>query len=268
MIANRGATALSGRSILTSAGRAAVPFRLRVGAAFAVIAGAAPHRARPADPRGADRHGRRDHRRHRRHRVLPGAGALLRLRPRVDDRQLDPQVRRRGPQPGLGRAGLLRRPLHGGDHRPASWSSPVPASSGPRWRRSRAPPASSASSDSSISGLYLILVAIANLATFLQAWKLRRALKANPELGDPARRAHPAWPGGPGDDRPAAPGPAPAARLRDRVLVLARLRHQQPDRAADAHRRRGAGRGARDLAALPADPVHGRHDAGRHLQRA
>ena len=37
----------------------------------------------------------------------------------------------------------------------------------------------------SVSGLYLILVAIANLATFLQAWKLRKALKANPQLEIP-----------------------------------------------------------------------------------
>ena len=36
-----------------------------------------------------------------------------------------------------------------------------------------------------VSGLYLILVAIANLATFLQAWKLRRALKADPQLEIP-----------------------------------------------------------------------------------
>ena len=37
----------------------------------------------------------------------------------------------------------------------------------------------------SVSGLYLILVAIANLATFLQAVKLRKALKANPQLEIP-----------------------------------------------------------------------------------
>jgi high-affinity nickel-transport protein len=34
----------------------------------------------------------------------------------------------------------------------------------------------------SISGLYLILVGIANLATFLQAWKLRKALQEDPDL--------------------------------------------------------------------------------------
>jgi len=34
----------------------------------------------------------------------------------------------------------------------------------------------------SISGLYLVLVAIANLATFLQAWRLRRQLKLDPGL--------------------------------------------------------------------------------------
>ncbi len=33
-----------------------------------------------------------------------------------------------------------------------------------------------------VSGLYLLLVAVANLATFIQAWRLRRALRANPEL--------------------------------------------------------------------------------------
>ncbi|GAA3610704.1 HoxN/HupN/NixA family nickel/cobalt transporter [Microlunatus ginsengisoli] len=34
----------------------------------------------------------------------------------------------------------------------------------------------------SISGLYLLLVAVANLATFAQAWKLRRALRRNPSM--------------------------------------------------------------------------------------
>lgn len=39
----------------------------------------------------------------------------------------------------------------------------------------------------SVSGLYLILVAVANLATFLQAWRLRQALKLDPDLQiDPA----------------------------------------------------------------------------------
>jgi len=42
----------------------------------------------------------------------------------------------------------------------------------------------------SVSGGYLILVAVANLATFLQAWRLRRALRADPDLHiDPAALA-------------------------------------------------------------------------------
>ncbi len=45
-----------------------------------------------------------------------------------------------------------------------------------------------------VSGLYLVLVAIANLATFVQAWKLRRALKADPHLDVPAHALTPRGP--------------------------------------------------------------------------
>ncbi len=46
----------------------------------------------------------------------------------------------------------------------------------------------------SISGLYLLLVAIANLATFIQAWRLRRALKENPDLEIPPEALTPRGP--------------------------------------------------------------------------
>jgi nickel/cobalt transporter (NiCoT) family protein len=46
----------------------------------------------------------------------------------------------------------------------------------------------------SVSGLYLLLVAIANLATFLQAWRLRRALKADPGLQVPPEALSPRGP--------------------------------------------------------------------------
>jgi len=60
----------------------------------------------------------------------------------------------------------------------------------------------------SISGLYLVLVAVANLATFLQAWHLRKALKANPDLDIPPEALTPR---------------GPAARVM--VAPLKRVRH-------------------------------------------
>jgi nickel/cobalt transporter (NiCoT) family protein len=46
----------------------------------------------------------------------------------------------------------------------------------------------------SVSGLYLLLVAIANLAAFLQAWRLRRALKEDPALQVPPEALTPRGP--------------------------------------------------------------------------
>ncbi len=46
----------------------------------------------------------------------------------------------------------------------------------------------------SVSGLYLLLVAIANLATFIQAWKLRWALQHDPGLEVPAHALTPRGP--------------------------------------------------------------------------
>ena len=69
----------------------------------------------------------------------------------------------------------------------------------------------------SVSGLYLLLVAVANLATFLQALRLRRALPGRSGPRRPPHALEPTRPGGPDDDRPAAPGPPPAAHLRDRA---------------------------------------------------
>ncbi|MFL6026657.1 MAG: HoxN/HupN/NixA family nickel/cobalt transporter [Friedmanniella sp.] len=46
----------------------------------------------------------------------------------------------------------------------------------------------------SVSGLYLLLVAVANLATFLQALRLRRALRADPDLVVPAAALSPRGP--------------------------------------------------------------------------
>jgi high-affinity nickel-transport protein len=60
----------------------------------------------------------------------------------------------------------------------------------------------------SVSGLYLILVAVANLAAFLQAWKLRAALKADPQLEIPPDALTPR---------------GPAARLM--TAPLKRVRH-------------------------------------------
>ena len=119
----------------------------------------------------------------------------------------------------------------------------------------------------SVSGLYLILVAIANLATFLQAWKLRKALKADPQLEIPPDALTPR---------------GPAARMM--TAPLKRVRHPRHiyvigflfSLGFDTSSQIGvliltagaalAGASA-DLAALPADPVHRRHDAGRHQQR-
>ncbi|MDN5762250.1 MAG: hypothetical protein L0H41_08045 [Microlunatus sp.] len=46
----------------------------------------------------------------------------------------------------------------------------------------------------SVSGLYLLLVAVANLATFLQAWRLRSALQRDPELRIPPEALTPRGP--------------------------------------------------------------------------
>ncbi|MGQ7296733.1 HoxN/HupN/NixA family nickel/cobalt transporter [Quadrisphaera sp. KR29] len=46
----------------------------------------------------------------------------------------------------------------------------------------------------SVSGLYLVLVAVANLATFLRAWELRRALRADPHLEVPPHALTPRGP--------------------------------------------------------------------------
>ncbi len=46
----------------------------------------------------------------------------------------------------------------------------------------------------SVSGLYLLLVAVANLATFVQAWKLRKALQRDPDLELPANALTPRGP--------------------------------------------------------------------------
>lgn len=46
----------------------------------------------------------------------------------------------------------------------------------------------------SVSGLYLLLVAIANLATFIQAWRLRRALQRDPGFAIPPNALTPRGP--------------------------------------------------------------------------
>ena len=46
----------------------------------------------------------------------------------------------------------------------------------------------------SVSGLYLVLVAVANLASFIQAWKLRRALRVDPQMVVPADALTPRGP--------------------------------------------------------------------------
>jgi nickel/cobalt transporter (NiCoT) family protein len=46
----------------------------------------------------------------------------------------------------------------------------------------------------SVSGLYLLLVAVANLATFVQAWKLRRAMARDPQLELPRNALTPRGP--------------------------------------------------------------------------
>lgn len=181
MITNRGSADLPVRSILTTEGREAVPFRLRVGAAFAVIIGL--HLIGlglltfgvVGGTAGA---------------VTVGVAAIAYFRGLVHSfdfdhvSMIDNSTRKfvaEGRNPAS--VGLA----FSAGHSTVVIVTGILVISGAGFIRTALEEESGAARilgiiGLSVSGLYLILVAVANLATFLQAWKLRGALRRDPGL--------------------------------------------------------------------------------------